>query len=161
MLLIFFWPIMDMLFAIFRRVLEREPIGEPDRLHIHQLIMHGLSLTYFNCTQQNVTNPLATALVLSMTAIPIIAAQFFVACHWSKCGCTAVLWRAVHRDIQIIVHRHPSARIQTSSTHSGKDKCLGLRSKCDARGITYFLGISLHFIGWAYICARGGVFPRS
>jgi UDP-GlcNAc:undecaprenyl-phosphate GlcNAc-1-phosphate transferase len=44
-LLVFFWPIMDMLFAIFRRVLKREPIGAPDRLHFHQLMMRGLGLT--------------------------------------------------------------------------------------------------------------------
>ena len=89
---------MDMLFAIFRRVMKREPIGAPDRLHFHQLIMRGLGLSYFNRTQQNVTNPLATTLVLPMTAVPITASQFFVVCHWSKCGFTAVLWCAVHRD---------------------------------------------------------------
>jgi UDP-N-acetylmuramyl pentapeptide phosphotransferase/UDP-N-acetylglucosamine-1-phosphate transferase len=81
-LLIFFWPIMDMLFAIFRCVLKREPIGAPDRLHFHQLIMRGLGLSYFNATQQNVTNPLATALVLPMTAVPITASQFL----WNVIG---------------------------------------------------------------------------
>ena len=49
-LLIFFWPIMDMLFAIFRRVVKREPIGAPDRLHFHQLMMRALGLTYFDRT---------------------------------------------------------------------------------------------------------------
>ena len=73
-LLIFFWPIMDMLFAIFRRVVNREPIGTPDRLHFHQLMMRGLGLTYFDRTQRSVTNPLATVLVLPMTVVPIIAA---------------------------------------------------------------------------------------
>ena len=73
-LLLFFWPIMDMLFAIFRRVVNREPIGAPDRLHFHQLMMRGLGLTYFDRTQRSVTNPLATVLVLPMTMVPIIAA---------------------------------------------------------------------------------------
>jgi UDP-GlcNAc:undecaprenyl-phosphate/decaprenyl-phosphate GlcNAc-1-phosphate transferase len=68
---------MDMLFAIFRRVVKREPIGAPDRLHFHQLMMRGLGLTYFDRTQRNVSNPLAAALVLPMTAVPIIAAQFY------------------------------------------------------------------------------------
>ena len=67
---------MDMLFAIFRRVMKREPIGAPDRLHFHQLIMRGLGLSYFNRTQQNVTNPLAATLVLPMTAVPITVSQF-------------------------------------------------------------------------------------
>ena len=52
-----------------RRVVKREPIGAPDRLHFHQLMMRGLGLTYFDRTQRNVTNPLATALVLPMTAV--------------------------------------------------------------------------------------------
>ena len=72
--MIFFWPIMDMLFAIFRRVVKREPIGAPDRLHFHQLVARGLGLTYFNRKQRNVTNPLTAVLVLPMTAVPIIAA---------------------------------------------------------------------------------------
>ena len=85
-LLIFFWPIMDMLLAIFRRFVKREPIGAPDRLHFHQLMMRGLGLTYFDRTQRNVTNPLATALVLPMTAVPIITAQFL----WNDIGQRAV-----------------------------------------------------------------------
>ena len=149
-----------MLFAIFRRVLKREPIGATDRLYFHQLIMRGIGLSYFNRTQQNVTNPLATTLVLPMTAVPITASQFL----WYVIGESAVallffgaLFIVTHRSSFIVILQGAS----TLSTHSGKDKCLGLRSKCDARGITYFLGISLHFIGWAYICARVGVFPRS
>jgi UDP-GlcNAc:undecaprenyl-phosphate GlcNAc-1-phosphate transferase len=73
---------MDMLLAIFRRIVKREPIGAPDRLHSHQLMMRGLGLTYFDRAQRKVTNPLATALVLPMTAVPIIAAQFL----WHYCS---------------------------------------------------------------------------
>jgi len=85
-LMIFFWPITDMLFAIFRRVAKREPIGAPDRLHFHQLIMRGLGLVYFDRKKRHITNPLATALVLPMTAVPIIAAQFL----WQDIGQSAV-----------------------------------------------------------------------
>ena len=75
-LMIFFWSIIDMTFAIFRRVVRRKPIGSPDRLRFHQLVMRGLVLVYFNANQRHITNPVATALVLPMTAVPIIAAQF-------------------------------------------------------------------------------------
>jgi hypothetical protein len=34
-LFIFFWKIKDILFAIFRRVNNRDPIGSPERLHFH------------------------------------------------------------------------------------------------------------------------------
>lgn len=67
---------MDMLFAIFRRIVNREPVGSPDRLYYDQLVIHGLGLIYFDRKQREITNPLATAAVLPMTAVPIIAAQF-------------------------------------------------------------------------------------
>ena len=117
-LLIFFWPIMDMLFAIFRRVVKREPIGAPDRLHFHQLMMRGLGLTYFNRTQRNVTNPLATALVLPMTAVPIIAAQFL----WHDIGQSAVallffgaLFIVTYRSLFIVILQRTSTRHQRTA----------------------------------------------
>ena len=117
-LLIFFGPIMDMLFAIFRRVVKREPIGAPDRLHFHQLMMRGLGLTYFNRTQRNMTNPLATALVLPMTAVPIIAAQFL----WHDIGQSAVallffgaLFIVTYRSLFIVILHRASTRHQRTA----------------------------------------------
>ena len=117
-LLIFFWPIMDMLFAIFRRVVNREPIGAPDRLHFHQLMMRGLGLIYFNRTQRNVTNPLATVLVLPMTVVPIIAAQFL----WHDIGQSAVallffgaLFIVTYRSLFIVILQRASTRHQRTS----------------------------------------------
>ena len=114
-LLIFFWPIMDMLFAIFRCVVNREPIGAPDRLHFHQLMMRGLGLIYPNRTQRNVTNPLATALVLPMTSVPIVAAQFL----WHDIGQSAVallffgsLFIVTYRSLFIVILQRASARHQ-------------------------------------------------
>lgn len=117
-LLIFFWPIMDMLFAIFRRIVKREPIGASDRLHFHQLMMRGLGLTYFDRAQRKVTNPLATALVLPMTAVPIIAAQFL----WHDIGQSAVallffgaLFIVTYRSLFIVILQRASTRHQRTS----------------------------------------------
>ena len=114
-LLIFFWPIMDMLFAIFRRVVYREPIGAPDRLHFHQLMMRGLGFTYFNRTQRNVTNSLATALVRPIKAVPIIAAQFL----WHDIGQSSVallffgaLFIVTYRSLFIVILQRISTRHQ-------------------------------------------------
>jgi hypothetical protein len=95
---------MDMLFVIFRRVLKREPIGAPDRLHFHQLIMRGLGLSFFNRMQQNVTNPLATTLVLPMTAVPITASQFL----WYVIGQSAVAL-LFFGALFIVTHRSSSS----------------------------------------------------
>jgi len=117
-LLIFFWSIMDMLFAIFRRVVKREPIGSPDRLHFHQLMMRGLGFTYFNRTQRNVTNPLATVLVLPMTAVPIVAAQFL----WHDIGQSAVallffgaLFIVTYKSLFIVILQRASTRHQRTA----------------------------------------------
>ena len=109
---------MDMLFAIFRRVLKREPIGAPDRLHFHQLIMRGLGLSYFNRTQQNVTNPLATTLVLPMIAVPITVLQFL----WYVIGQSAVallffgaLFIVTYRSVFIVILQRASTRHQRTA----------------------------------------------
>ena len=109
---------MDMLFAIFRRFAKREPIGAPDRLHFHQLMMRGPGLTYFNCTQRNVTNPLATALVLPMKAVPIIAAQFL----WHDIGQSAVAllffgapFIVTYRPLFIVILQRTSTRHQRTA----------------------------------------------
>ena len=106
---------MDMLFAIFRRVVKREPIGAPDRLHFHQLMMRGLGLTYFDRSQRSVTNPLAASLVLPMTAVPIIAAQFF----WHDIGQSAfallffgALFIVTYRSLFIVILQRASVRHQ-------------------------------------------------
>jgi UDP-GlcNAc:undecaprenyl-phosphate GlcNAc-1-phosphate transferase len=109
---------MDMLYGIFRRVLKREPIGAPDRLHFHKLIMRGLGLSYFHRTQQNVTNPLATTLVLQMTAVPIIAAQFL----WYVIGQSAVsplffgaLFIVTYRSLLFVILQGASTRHQRTA----------------------------------------------
>ena len=106
---------MVMLFAIFRCVLKREPIGAPDRLHFHQLIMRGLGLTYFNRTQQNVINPLAKALALPMTVVPIIAAQYL----WHVIGQSAVALLFFGALFIVILQRtstrHQSTAAKTST----------------------------------------------
>ena len=109
---------MDMLFAIFRRVVNREPIGTPDRLHFHQLMMRGLGLTYFDRTQRSVTNPLATVLVLPMSVVPIIAAQFL----WHDIGQSAVallffgaLFIVTYRSLFIVIIQRASTRHQRRS----------------------------------------------
>ena len=39
LLLIFVWPITDMLLSMLRRKKSGRPIGQPDRLHFHQMVM--------------------------------------------------------------------------------------------------------------------------
>ena len=74
MLLIFFWPIADMMFSIFRRYRSGKPIDQPDRLHFHQLVMRALELTLLSRKLRGLTNPLATLIIVPLASVPIAAA---------------------------------------------------------------------------------------
>ena len=74
MLLIFFWPIADMIFSIFRRYRSGKPIDQPDRLHFHQLVMRALELTLLSRKLRGLTNPLATLIIVPLASVPIAAA---------------------------------------------------------------------------------------
>ena len=152
-LLIFFWPIMDMLFAIFRRVVYREPIGAPDRLQFHQLMMRGLGFTYFNRTQRNVTNPLATALVLPMKAVPIIAAQFL----WHDIGQSAVallffgaLFIVTHRSSFIVILQGASTRYQRTAAKTSDPRVT------PAENVFFWNQLAFHWVG-IYLRTRGSI----
>lgn len=74
-LLMFFWPITDMLFAIVRRVLAGRPVDRPDRLHFHQLVMRSIELVILGRKNRSLSNPLATLVVVPLAGLPILAAQ--------------------------------------------------------------------------------------
>lgn len=70
-LLIFFWPVADTFFAIWRRQRNGRPTGQPDRLHFHQLVMRAIEIIVLSRQARHVTNPLATLLMLPMIVAPI------------------------------------------------------------------------------------------
>ena len=72
LLLIFFWPIADMLLSIYRRYNSGKPISAPDRLHFHQLVMRGLEITIIGRHRRHLANPLATLIILPLASIPMI-----------------------------------------------------------------------------------------
>lgn len=71
-LLVFFWPIADTFFAIYRRRRAGRPTGLPDRLHFHQLVMRSLEITLMGRDGRHVANPLATLILLPMAAVPAL-----------------------------------------------------------------------------------------
>ena len=76
-LLIFFWPISDTIIAIWRRKLNRKRSVQPDRLHIHQLVLRYIEIRYLGKARRNIANPLATVLMLPLIIAPQIAGVFF------------------------------------------------------------------------------------
>ncbi|WP_368345870.1 glycosyltransferase [Pelagovum sp. HNIBRBA483] len=77
-LLIFFWPVADTCFAIYRRRRAGRPSDQPDRLHYHQLVMRALEILLLGRGRRELANPLATAVMLPMIASPMIAGVILV-----------------------------------------------------------------------------------
>ena len=61
---LFFWPILDTLAAILRRVIKRSSINHADHMHFHQLIMRVVVIYFGGRVSQNVANPISTIIIL-------------------------------------------------------------------------------------------------
>lgn len=79
-LLVFFWPIADTFFAIYRRRRAGRPTDMPDRLHYHQLVMRALEITLIGRDRRSIANPLATLVILPLASAPVFAGVLL----WNK-----------------------------------------------------------------------------
>ena len=78
MLCVIFWPVMDTVFAIGRRRFSNGRADQPDRLHFHQLIMRFWRIMSGGKLSKTVANPLATATILPLAALPVLGGVIFV-----------------------------------------------------------------------------------
>ena len=69
--LVLFWSIMDMLFAILRRLARRVSMGKPDRMHFHHLV-YRVVLNRQQSSQNSSAraNPVATAIMFPLFVTP-------------------------------------------------------------------------------------------
>lgn len=72
LVLVFFWPIADTFFAIYRRRRAGRATTLPDRLHFHQLAMRAIEITLVGRDARHIANPLATVVVLPLAAAPAL-----------------------------------------------------------------------------------------
>ena len=72
LLALVFWPVMDTLFSIFRRMMKGKSTNKPDLLHFHQLIMRFLEIISRKKISRVKSNPLSTAIIIPFSIIPII-----------------------------------------------------------------------------------------
>ena len=76
-LLIFFWPVADTGLAIWRRWKLGNPTDRPDRLHFHQLAMRFLEIRFFGRDRREITNPLATLILIPLISAPQLLGILF------------------------------------------------------------------------------------
>ncbi len=78
--LVFFWPLADTVFAIWRRRRSGRPTDQPDRLHFHQMVMRLLEIKILGRGQRQIANPLATLVMLPFISLPV----FFGVLLWNQ-----------------------------------------------------------------------------
>ena len=76
-LLIIFWPIADVGHSIFRRRMRKMRSDRPDYLHLHHVIMRSLVIVSDGSISKQLANPLATAIILPMAAVPVLLGVVF------------------------------------------------------------------------------------
>ena len=70
-MLIIFWPIVDMAHAIIRRRLKHNRADRSDFLHFHHVVMRSVIIYSGGRLTKSAANPLATAIILPLATIPV------------------------------------------------------------------------------------------
>ena len=76
-LLILFWPVAETTYSIVRRKIAKKAPDEPDMMHMHHLIMRNIESAFDKKITRRISNPLSTALILPLAAVPIYIAVCF------------------------------------------------------------------------------------
>lgn len=70
--LVFFWPLAETFFTIYRRVRAGKPVTQPDRMHFHQVVTRGLEISFIGRSRRHISNPLTTVILAPCIAAPTI-----------------------------------------------------------------------------------------
>lgn len=77
MLMMFFWPFADTTLTMSRRLMSSLPVGQPDRLHFHQVVMRIIEISFLGRGGRRYSNPLATIVVFPFMALPPLLGVLF------------------------------------------------------------------------------------
>ncbi|MEN8838566.1 MAG: MraY family glycosyltransferase [Celeribacter marinus] len=72
-----FWPAIDMVAAILRRLSKRAPLGQPDKLHFHHIVKRLWDQRLSAKTAKKWSNPLTTISMAPLIVIPPVFAVLF------------------------------------------------------------------------------------
>ena len=76
-LLIFFWPVVETVFSIYRRLNKKKSASIADREHFHQLVFDKIKKLKFFRNYSNFANSFSTFLILPFFIIPSLFALIF------------------------------------------------------------------------------------
>ena len=76
-LLIFFWPVVETVFSIYRRVYKKKSASIADREHFHQLVFDKIKMLRLFRNSSNFANSFSTLLILPLFIVPSLLALIF------------------------------------------------------------------------------------
>ncbi len=68
--LVFFWPLADMVFAVVRRTAKRRSPFRADRLHFHHIVLRNVDILLVGKKAGTLSNPISTLILLPLMAAP-------------------------------------------------------------------------------------------
>lgn len=71
--LVFFWPVADTIMAILRRRMKNIPTGQPDRMHMHHIVMRALEIGYLGRNRREIANPMTTLVLTPFVIAPVVS----------------------------------------------------------------------------------------
>jgi len=111
-LLVFLWPLADMIFAILRRLSQHKSPFRADKLHFHQVVMRCLDIRVLGKKRSAVSNPVATLILLPFIAAP----AFLGTVVWNQnewafalVGLVAILFVMAYRRLVLTAQRRTVA----------------------------------------------------
>ena len=80
--LVFFWPLADMVFAVARRTGKKRSSFGADRMHFHHVIMRSVAILVLGESNRPVSNPITSLILLPLMAAPATLGVLF----WNRNG---------------------------------------------------------------------------
>ena len=122
--LIFFWPLVDTLFAIYRRRMAGRAANQPDRMHFHHVVLRALEIMVLGRKQRHIANPVTTLILLPLMTAPVVTGIFLWNAPALACVAFAGYAGAFIVSYHVTVHiarRHgkSGAWPRTSPIHAG------------------------------------------
>jgi len=76
-LLVMFWPVAETVFSMYRRSRRRTGTMQPDRIHMHQLVMRGLEVCLIGREKCLLANSMTTVVMAPFVILPPIVGVLF------------------------------------------------------------------------------------
>lgn len=106
LLLILFWPFVDTLHTIARRVLSGQPVTQPDRMHLHQKVRRLMEIMWLGRNARRLSNPLTTLVLAPLIILPVVLGVIFRAdtlASWIALFSFIVLFSLAHWLVLFLV----------------------------------------------------------